>query len=66
MARRIFHQTRMYDYTTLKEAKQHIVDMIAKNWNPRIVDENEFGSARYIKETFEDTYKYTVEFYKEL
>ena len=30
--RRLFHQTKLYDYTSKAEAEKHITDMKAKGW----------------------------------
>ena len=52
--RRLFYQTKMYDYTTMKEAIKHIKEMQEKGWE---VKED-------IYENGQEEFKYTVEFQK--
>lgn len=64
--RRIFYQTKMYDYSSIKEAERHIKEMAEKRWFAKIADENEGGPFRYIYKNNGDDYPYTVEYFKEL
>lgn len=59
--KRIFYQTRMYDYTNKEEAEKHIETMRNKGWYPKRQDDGD-----YIWELDDDRYKYSIEFYKEL
>lgn len=59
--KRIFFQTRMYDYTTKEEAEKHIETMWNKGWS---VKRDNDGSC--ISKLDDDKYKYSVEFLKEL
>lgn len=59
--KRIFYQTRMYDYTTKEEAEEHIQQMGNKGW---IVIRQEDGD--FISELDGGKYKYSVEFCKEI
>lgn len=59
--KRIFYQTRMYDYTTRKEAEEHIQQMGNKGWSVIRQKDGDF-----ISELDDDKYKYSVEFCKEL
>ena len=65
MAKRIFYQEKVYDYSTIWEAKEHIAKMKEKGWTPRNLDYNE-NSERYIGETACEDYPYTVAYFKEL
>lgn len=59
--KRIFFQTRMYDYTTKEEVEKHIETMRNKGW---IVKRDNDGNC--ISKLDDDKYKYSVEFLKEL
>lgn len=56
--KRIFYETRLYDYTSYTEAEQHIREMNQKGWN--VKRENNVA----IRTNGTDTYKYSVEFYR--
>ena len=57
--KRIFYETRLYDYTTVYEADIHIREMEEKGWN--VKRENNVA----IRTNGTDTYKYSVEFYRQ-
>ena len=52
--RRLFYQTKMYDYTTMKEAVKHIKEMKEKGWEVK----------KEIYDNGQEEFKYTVEFQK--
>ena len=58
--RRLFHQTKLYDYTSKKEAERHITDMKAKGWYAKRQDNGEF-----VFENGQYEFSYSVEFFKE-
>lgn len=58
--KRLFYQSKIYDYKTKAEAEAHIAQMTEKGWH---VMEHEGGSITFLGEDFD--FKYTVEFYKE-
>jgi hypothetical protein len=59
--RRLFFQTKLYDYTSKAEAEKHIEEMESKGWHAKRQDNN-----KYIFENGQDDFKYSVEFFKEL
>lgn len=59
--RRLFYQTKLYDYSSVKEAEKHIKEMESKGW--RIKRENNRAN---IFANGQDEYPYSVEYYKEL
>jgi len=61
MARRVFYQSRLYDYTSIKEAERHIDEMRDKGWIPKLQD-----GGTYIYNNGGDEYKFSVEYMKEL
>ena len=65
MAKRIFYQEKVYDYSTISEAKEHIEQMRGKGWHPRNVDYTE-RTEQYISQTACADYPYTVAYFKEL
>lgn len=64
MAKRIFYQEKVYDYSTIHEAKEHIEKMRAKGWTPRNIDYTE-NTEQYIGETACADFPYTVAYFKE-
>ena len=58
--RRLFHQTKLYDYTSKAEAERHIEEMWKKCWIAKKQDNGEF-----IFENGQDKFCYSVEFFKE-
>ena len=63
--KRLFYQTKVYDYSTVKEAEKHIKEMKEKNW--KVKKENVlYHDETYIYENGQDVYPYSVEYFKEL
>ena len=58
--RRLFFQTKLYDYTSKTEAERHIKEMECKNWKAKRQDNGEFVFANG-----QDEFSYSVEFFKE-
>lgn len=58
--KRLFYQTRLYDYSTIKEAGKHIIAMEEKGWHAKRQDNDE-----RIFKNGQDSYPYSVEFFKE-
>ena len=58
--RRLFYQTKLYDYTSKAEAERHIKELEEKGWRAKRQD-----SGDYIFENGQDEFKYSVEYYKE-
>lgn len=58
--KRLFYQTKIYDYTSRKEAEKDIEKMKEKGYNPKAqIDGN------FIYENGQDEYLYSVEYYKQ-
>ena len=64
MAKRLFFQTKLYDYSTLQEAENHRIEMESKGWYAKNPDDRP-GVIRYIFTNGQDSYPYSVEYYKE-
>lgn len=58
--RRLFYQTKLYDYSSKAEAERHIKEMESKKWHARRQDDGE-----YIFTNSQETYPYSVEYFKE-
>lgn len=54
--KRLFYQTKMYDYTSLEEAERDIIEMRKKGW----IQKDEIAKIDNYK------FKYSVEYYKEM
>lgn len=61
MDRRVFFQSKLYDYTDIREAERHIDEMRSKEWIPKLQD-----GGTYIYNNGGDKYKFSVEYMKEL
>jgi hypothetical protein len=58
--RRLFFQTKLYDYSTIKEAEKHIDEMRQKGWYAKRQEDNSL-----VFKNSQDEYPYSVEFFKE-
>lgn len=63
--RRLFYQTKLYDYSSRAEAVNHIEKMEKSGWKAKRQDDNTSGVWGYIFENGQDTYPYSVEYFKE-
>ena len=61
MTRRLFYQTKLYDYTSQAEAEKHIKEMKTKGWHAKRQDDGNF-----IFMNNQDEFAYSVEFFKEI
>ena len=61
--KRVFYQTKLYDYTTRKEAERHLKEMEAKGW--RAKNQNDGSPIEYIFNNGGDVYPWSVEYFKE-
>jgi hypothetical protein len=59
--RRLFYQTKLYDYTSRTEAERHIKEMEAKGWHAK--RQNDGG---FVFMNNQDEFAYSVEFFKEI
>jgi hypothetical protein len=67
--RRLFYQTKMYDYTSLNECVKHIDYMLSKGWKLKHNEEPLDEDILYrfnISKLDDGTYKYSVEYFKEV
>lgn len=53
--KRIFYETRLYDYTTKEEAEKHIEEMKSKGW---VVKQDVYNNGQ-------DGFEYSVEYQKQ-
>lgn len=60
MARRLFFQTKLYDYTSKAEAERHIKEMETKGWHTKCQND---GSIVFMNN--QEEFAYSVEFFKE-
>ena len=58
--KRIFFQSRIYDYTSKEEAEEHIKEMENKRWHAKRQEDGNF-----VFENSQDDLPYSVEFFKE-
>ena len=61
--RRLFFETRIYDYQKVTEADNHIKEMEAKGWKAKIGNEE---YQEYVYNNGQDEYPWSVEFYREM
>ena len=59
--KRLFFQTKLYDYSSIKEAEKHIKELESKNWHPKRQNDGE-----YIFNNAQDSFPFSVEYFKEL
>ena len=66
--KRLFYQTKLYDYSTIKECIWHVEDMAKRGWkvNPETITVDEDGFRCPYFMNGQDEYPYSVEFYKEM
>lgn len=58
--RRIFFQSKIYDYTSKVEAEKHIKEMETKGWHA--IRQND---GHFVYMNNQDDFAYSVEFFKE-
>ena len=58
--RRIFFQSKIYDYTSKAEAEEHIKEMNSKGWYAV-----RQGDGNFVYMNNQDEFAYSVEFFKE-
>lgn len=64
--KRLFYQTKLYDYSSMKECAKHIEEMESRGWKTKVQKVDDAGCVWYIYENGQDEYPYSAEFYKEL
>ncbi len=58
--KRLFFQTKLYDYTSKDEAEKHIKEMESKGWHTKTQDN---GFIIFVN--YQNDFQFSVEFYKE-
>jgi hypothetical protein len=58
--RRLFYQTKLYDYSTVSEADKHIREMEEKGWKAKRQD-----NGNFVFYNGQDDFSYSVEYFKE-
>ena len=58
--KRLFYQTKMYDYTSITEAEKHIKAMESNGWRAKRQDNGDF-----VYGNSQDEFPYSVEYFKE-
>ena len=59
--KRLFFQTKIYDYDTVWEAETHMLQMEKRNWKAK-----RQANGNYVFPNGQDGFPYSVEYYKEL
>lgn len=59
--KRLFFQTKLYDYTSQAEAESHIKEMEAEGWRVKCQDDGSF-----VFSNSQDEFAYSAEFFKEM
>lgn len=60
--KRLFYESRLYDYSTKEEAQKHIDEMRKKGWYAKLQDASE---RTYIYNNGQDGLPFSVEFMKQ-
>ena len=63
--KRLFYQTKLYDYTSIEEAEKHKEEMKQKGWYVRYQDDTKDNRPCYLYENGQDKYPYSIEYCKE-
>lgn len=58
--RRLFFQSKLYDYTSKAEAEKHIEEMETKGWHAKRQE-----NGNFVYKNSQDDFSYSVEFFKE-
>ena len=61
--KRLFYQTRIYDYSKVTEADKHQKEMEAKGWHAKVHDEK---TRETVYDNGQDAMPYSVEYFKEV
>ena len=64
--KRLFYQTKLYDYSSMKECAKHIEEMEKKGWRAKVQRVDEDGCFWLYFMNGQTEYPYSVEFYKEM
>lgn len=64
--KRLFYQTKLYDYSSMEECTNHILEMRKRGWITKAQKIDDTGCVWYIYENGQTEYPYTVEYYKEM
>ena len=61
--KRLFYQTKIYDYSKVTEADKHQKEMEAKGWKAKVKDET---TRETVYDNGQTDFPYSVEYYKEI
>ena len=61
--KRLFHQTKIYDYSSMKECEKHIEQMEKNGWKAKL-QYTQDGCDYYIYNNGQDELPYSVEYMK--
>lgn len=64
--KRLFYQTKLYDYSTMEECARHIREMEKRGWKTKIQKTDSDGCIWYVYENGQIEYPYSAEFYKQM
>lgn len=64
--KRLFYQTKLYDYSSMEECAKHIREMEKRGWKTKLQKVDYTGCAWYVYENGQREHPYSVEFYKEI
>ena len=57
--KRLFYQTKLYDYTSIEQAEKHKEEMEQKGWSVHYQDD-----MKYLYENGQNEYPYSIEYSK--
>ena len=63
--KRLFYQTKLYDYTSIEQAEKHKEEMKQKGWGVKYQDNDNMINRIYLYENGQDEYPYSIEYFKE-
>lgn len=65
MRKRIFYETRIYDYADRADAKAHAAEMVLKGWYPNHNGKDGAYRPSGIYENGNDTMPYSIEYFRQ-
>ena len=65
--KRLFYQSKIYDYTSIEQAEKHKEEMEQKGWSVREYStiNGEYCKPYYLFENGQDEYAYSIEYHKQ-
>lgn len=62
--KRLFYQTKLYDYSSIEECAKHIDEMEKRGWKTKVQKVDEDGCSWLYFMNGQTEYPYSAEFYK--